>query len=94
MPGVEWAFIWMMVVLKIPVVAAIWLVWWAMKAEPESVSDDDGGIKTPEPPIEPKPPRRGPRRGPHGDPSPLPSPARVRTRAVGERRVERHSQQS
>ncbi len=76
----EWAFIWLMVVLKIPVVAAIWLVWWAMKAEPE-LTDDDGGIDVPEtpPPHRPRHPRR-PRRGPHGDPE-APSPPRVRTKA-------------
>lgn len=76
----EWAFIWLMVVLKIPVVAAIWLVWWAMKAEPE-LTDDDGGIDVPDtpPPHRPRHPRR-PRRGPHGDPE-APSPPRVRAKA-------------
>ena len=79
----EWTFFWMMVVLKLPVVAAIWLVWWAMKAEPEA-SDDDGGIKAPEP--EPEPPHRPrrpvhPRRGPHGEPE-LPSPPRVRKKVA------------
>ena len=76
----EWTFFWLMVVLKLPVVAAIWLVWWAMKAEPEPSSEDDGGIKAPEP-EPPQPPRRPlhPRRGPHGEPE-LPSPPRVRTK--------------
>ena len=77
----EWTFIWMMVVLKIPVIAAIWLVWWAMKAEPE-LTDDDGGIDVPDapPPHRPPHPRR-PRRGPHGDPE-APSPPRVRTKVA------------
>ena len=85
----EWAFIWLMVVLKIPVIAAIWLVWWAMKAEPE-LTDDDGGIGVPEPPAppHPRPPHpRLPRRDPHGDPEP-PSPPRVRTKATARTRVD------
>ena len=85
---VEWAFIWLMVVLKIPVIAAIWLVWWAMKAEPELDDDDDGGIEVADPPS-PHRPRRPhhPRRGPHGDPEP-PSPPRVRTAARPRRHVD------
>jgi hypothetical protein len=81
---VEWTFVWMMVVLKIPVIAAIWLVWWAMNAEPEPADEqDDGGTKVPgpEPPHPPRRPRH-PRRGPHGEPEP-PSPPRVRTKARG-----------
>ena len=85
----EWTFLWMMVVLKIPVVAAIWLVWWAMKAEPEPEpepepsGEDEGGSKVPEP-EPPHRPRRPPphRRGPHGEPEP-PAPPRVRTPAIG-----------
>ena len=81
----EWTFIWMMVVLKIPVIAAIWLVWWAMKAEPE-LTDDDGGTEVPAPPAPPHRPQhpRHPRRGPHGDPEP-PSPPRVRTKVAATR---------
>jgi len=82
---VEWTFVWMMVVLKIPVIAAIWLVWWAMKAEPdpEPSGEDDGGSKVPDP-DPPHPPRRPrpPRRGPHAEPEP-PAPPRVRTKATG-----------
>jgi hypothetical protein len=80
---VEWTFVWLMVVLKIPVIAAIWLVWWAMNAEPEPAPEDEGGTKVPDP-EPPHPPRLPPhpRRGPHGDPLPLPSPPRVRTKAT------------
>ena len=67
-----------MLALKIPIAALIYLVWWAVKQEPEQAShDDDGGVK-PSRPHPPKPFPRKPRRGPHGDPAPLP-PARVRT---------------
>jgi hypothetical protein len=77
-------FIWMMVVLKIPIAALLWLVWWAVK-EPEPAGageEDDGGSKRPDRPHGPRP-SRPPRRGPHSG-APLPSPPRVRTRAVGD----------
>jgi hypothetical protein len=67
-----------MLALKIPLAALIYIVWWAVKQEPETEArDDDGGIKRPRP-HPPKPFPRRPRRGPHGDPAP-PPPARVRT---------------
>ncbi|NLT05763.1 MAG: hypothetical protein GXY03_05560, partial [Solirubrobacterales bacterium] len=74
------AFIWMFVVLKIPIAALLWLVWWALKEpEPAVGSDegDDGGNRRPDRPRAPRGPRRG---GPHG--APPPAPPRVRTRAV------------
>ena len=42
-----WGFLWLMLALKIPIAALIYLVWWAIKQEPEdeTSSDDDGGIK-------------------------------------------------
>ena len=75
-----WGFLWIMLALKIPLVALICIVWWAIKQEPEqpSSSDDDGGLKR-RPRVHPRRPfPRRPRRGPHGDPPPMP-PARVRT---------------
>jgi hypothetical protein len=78
--ALSWGFIWLMLVLKIPIVALLWLVWWAVRAAPEqepAARDDDGGIRSaPRHPRRPFP--RTPRRGPHGDPAPLPPP-RVRT---------------
>jgi hypothetical protein len=75
---VTWGFLWLMLALKLPLAALIYIVWWAIKQEPEdSSSDDDGGIKRHRPhPREPFP--RRPRRGPHGDPV-APPPPRVRT---------------
>jgi hypothetical protein len=80
--GVQWpTFIWMFLILKIPIAALLWLVWYAIHAEPEPAageSDEGGG-----PGHSPSPrPRRpiGPRRGDH----PLPrtaSPSRVRLAA-------------
>jgi len=78
-----WAFVFMMVVLKIPLLALLWIVWWATRAEPE---DDEGGGGSdngePDGPLHPRPqPRRPSRRGPHRDPDP-PAPCRTR---VGKR---------
>ena len=55
------------VILKIPVLFAIWLVWWAARAEPElEDAPGDAGDHTfkrwRRDPLRP----RGPRRGPHG----------------------------
>lgn len=62
-------------VLKVPVGLAIYLVWWAIRAEvhPEEApeSDEDGGFRRYR--RQPKRPR-GPRRGPH-TPSAKPLPA-------------------
>jgi hypothetical protein len=77
---VTWGFLWIMLVLKLPLAALIYIVWWAIKQEPDetsSSSDDDGGVKR-QRPHPPKPFPRRPRRGPHGDPVPAP-PARVRS---------------
>ncbi len=75
-----WGFIWLMVALKIPLGALIYIVWWAVHQTPEepSSSDEDGGIRKPSAHRHPRPPfPRHPRRGPHGTPAPS-SPARVR----------------
>jgi hypothetical protein len=75
-----WGFIWMVVVLKIPIVALLWLVWWAVHAEPEPAGEesssggDGGGGHSPKP-RGPQPPRRGD----HAVPPPQ-SPPRVRVR--------------
>jgi hypothetical protein len=68
-----------MLALKIPLIALIVLVWWAIRQKPEEppASDDDGGIKR-EHPHRPRPFPRHPRRGPHGGVPPAP-PARIRT---------------
>lgn len=73
-----WVFLYMFVILKIPVIAAILLVWWAVREQPEATDGGHGGSRRRDHP-RPRPPRP-PRRGPHGDPAP-PAPERVRTRA-------------
>ena len=71
-------FIYMMQVLKLPILALLYIVWWAIRATPEvEDSDEDGGAKRW--PHGPRPPRTPhPRRGPHAEPPP-PSPARTRS---------------
>ncbi len=87
----SWAFIWLMFVLKIPIAALLYIVWWAIRSTPEqneeTRADDGGGSKTRyRHPRRPLP--RHPRRGPHGDPLPLPPP-RTRTVLARARRTDR-----
>jgi hypothetical protein len=77
-----WTFIWLMVLLKIPIVALFLLVRWAVGQTPEIMPGEDGGTGPRPRPLHPHHPRtrlpRSPRRGPHGEPSPV-SPSRFRT---------------
>lgn len=84
----DWTFIYLMFVLKIPIIALLWIVWWAIHQTPENEAsdEDDGGTKRPVAPRRPQPPV--PRRGPHGDPQP-PPPARARPTVVRGRTAER-----
>ena len=81
-------FLWMFVVLKIPIIAALVLIWYAIR-EPEPVVDEDsdggGSDRSPDPRTwRPRPPRRGPHAAP-----PPPAPPRTRTGAVARRRTVR-----
>ena len=72
------------VVLKIPIFAGIYLIYWAVRAEPEldeAADDGDHGFRRWR--TDPRKPR-GPRRGPHSpDAMPLPDcPPGGRTRVV------------
>ncbi len=88
-------FIFLMFALKIPICGLLYIVWWAIHAEPEpqTATDEEGGTKKP---LQPRPrhphPRpalpRNPRRGPHGAPA-LAAPPRTRTVVARARRVER-----
>lgn len=74
-----WTFIWMAVVLKIPIAALLWICWWAVHAEPEPAAeeraDGSGGSGHSPRPRKPRPPRRGE----HGA---LPAKPPARTRAT------------
>jgi hypothetical protein len=85
-----WTFLWLFLFLKIPIVALLTIVWWAIKQKPEEApTEDDGGIRPRHrPPIRPtsRNPRHPRRRGPHGEPAPA-APARVRVTVARARRV-------
>lgn len=73
-----WAMLYLFLALKIPLCAACYLVYWAIKQEPDPTEDvrDDGGAARKRPHPVPRLPRT-PRRGPHGEAVPA-SPPRVR----------------
>jgi hypothetical protein len=80
----------LMVILKIPVAALLYLVWWAFRASTQPEEAPEGGEdhsfkRHRREPIQP----RGPRRGGHGpDALPLPDcPPGGRTRVVSRERV-------
>jgi len=73
-----WTFLYLMVFLKLPILALLGIVWWAVRQVPEPhehPSGDDGGSARPR---HPRPRRPSPRRGPHGEPAPS-APPRVRS---------------
>jgi hypothetical protein len=78
-----WGFIWLMFVLKIPILMLFGIVWWAVRKNGEPSPPEMARVTpSPEPshPHRPVRPRRRPRpRGPqHGAPGQLSSPPRVR----------------
>ena len=87
-----WTFIWLMLVLKIPIVGLFTIVWWAVRSvdepAPEETVRAQPRPRPHRPPRPPRPPRRP--RGPHGEPASLPSPPRVRpVVAIGQRAAAR-----
>jgi hypothetical protein len=70
-----WELIFLMVIMKIPILYLCWVVWWAIKAEPRP--EEGAAVGAVLPPDAPEPgwgwrfgPRRVPRRGrPHGGPT-------------------------
>jgi hypothetical protein len=66
---VVWEIVFMLLILKIPLVYVCWVIWWAVKSEPELGSEGEpqsGDLW--------RPWRRGPdsrprRNGPHGAPT-------------------------
>jgi hypothetical protein len=79
--------LYLFVALKLPILAACWIIWWAIHQEPEypDSGDDGGGRPRPHPaPVLPHAPRRGPHRE-----SPPAAPPRVRS-VVGREREPLH----
>jgi hypothetical protein len=92
-----WTFVWLFLILKIPIVALFLLIRWAVREpDPEPEPRDDGGIGPRSRPLHPHHPRsrpggRGPiipRRGPHAEPKPA-SPQRMRTVIARGRLIQR-----
>jgi hypothetical protein len=89
---VGWTFVYLMVFLKLPILALLTIVYWAIKATPDPAEQTggDGGIKDRPHPRQPRRPwGRGPRRrDPHGA-KPPPPPPRVRTAIARQRSLDR-----
>jgi hypothetical protein len=88
----EWTgFLFLMLALKIPLGALLWLVWWAIRQTPDEEhvpQSGDGGSRVPDP-QRPRPlPRHPRRRGPHGEPVPV-APPRTRSTVARARTPER-----
>ena len=68
-PGMSAAFIFLMVILKIPIALLLYIVWYAIKSppQPEPVAGEDGGTKRPlsPRPRHPQHPRPALPRNPH-----------------------------
>jgi hypothetical protein len=70
-------FVWLMLALKVPICALLYIVWWASRSPEEA---DSAGDWTPRRhgPDHPRPQKpRPPRRGPHAEPPPR-APSRMR----------------
>jgi hypothetical protein len=72
-----WTLFFMLVILKIPLAAALYLIWWSVKEEPaseEDRSDEDRGPRRNLPPF-PRWPRRDPAGGGECRAAPCPQEA-------------------
>jgi hypothetical protein len=88
-----WTFIWLMVILKIPIVGLFMIVRWAVRQGPEATAEEDGGIGFRPRPRHPHHPRsrlpRPPRRGPHRGAPAAVAPSRIRIAAARGRLAQR-----
>jgi len=93
-----WTFLWLLLLLKIPIGGMLWIIWWAIhkadkeEGEPATSSDEDGGTKLRHKahrhPRRPRPfTPLGPRRGPHTGDRPA-TPRRTRSVVALARKVE------
>jgi hypothetical protein len=74
-----WTMLYLFVFLKLPIVAACGIIWWAIRqeTEPEQAPKDGGSPRRIRPHPRPKRPRP-PRRGPHAGARPC-APPRIRS---------------
>ena len=69
-----WSLVYMLVILKIPLAFALYVIWYAIKAEPvpeEGLNGEERGPRR-KPPLNPRSPRRGPIGGAGCRPLPCP----------------------
>src|SRR3954453_20075845 len=84
-----WTMLYLFVFLKLPIVGACWIVWWAVHQETDGVEDggDGGGGRRPRPDPPPKHPpprrRRAPRAPPPAPEAPAAAPARPARQGPG-----------
>jgi hypothetical protein len=85
----DWGFIWLMFILKIPIFGLFGIVWWAVRKtdEPAAPPEDVKVRPHPHPPSRARRPRRP--RGPHGDSVPLPPPRVRKVTAIGREHADR-----
>jgi hypothetical protein len=77
-----WGFIWLMFILKIPILGLFGIVWWAVrKSDDPSEAHPVRPTPAPHPRSRVRRPRRP--RGPHGEPMPLPPERTRRVTAIG-----------
>ena len=89
----DWTFLYLMVFLKLPIFALFWIVWWAVRAEPGTGTDDadqpdgsgGGGSKRPREPSGPRPRSRGPHGTSHLTAPPRSRPVTAKGRRLGQR---------
>jgi len=84
---VTFTFIYLMVILKIPIIALLYIVWWAIRQDTDTVEVPPSGSPKPRMPHPRRPLPRRPRRGPHGG-ARLPAPLRTRTLLARARSLE------
>jgi hypothetical protein len=73
-----WTMLYLFVALKVPLLVACLIIWWAVRQEPDYAGEGEGGGRVRPHPVPRLP--RAPRRGPHGGQA-FASPPRVRRRA-------------
>jgi len=64
-----WELIWLMVIMKIPILYLCWVVYWAIKSEPQHEEPVAASVPNDEGPSGWRPQRRPRRPGPHGRPT-------------------------